>query len=64
MAWFLGGLKWGIQEEIILWTSTTVHKCCQLALKVEEKNKNGKIQVKEVEVREDMEELEAMEEGG
>ena len=39
VARYLGGLKWSIQEEISLWTPTTVHKCFQLALKVEDKNR-------------------------
>ena len=39
MARYLGGLKWNIQEELSLWTSTIVKRCHQLALKVEEKNK-------------------------
>lgn len=36
---YLGGLRWDIQEEISLWTCTTVQKCFQLALMVEEMNK-------------------------
>ena len=39
VARYLGGLKWSIQEEISLWTPTIVHKCFQLALKIEEKNR-------------------------
>lgn len=39
VARYLGGLIWIIQEEINLWTPTTMHKCFQLALKVKEKNK-------------------------
>ena len=32
----LGGLKWNIQEKLSLWTPTTIQRCHQLALKVEE----------------------------
>lgn len=39
VARYLSGLKWNIQEEISLWTSTTIQKCHQLATKVEERNK-------------------------
>ena len=39
MARYLGGLKWNIQELLSLWAPTTVQRCHQLALKVEEKNK-------------------------
>ena len=36
---YIGGLRENIQEEISLWAMTTMQKCFQLALKVEEKNK-------------------------
>lgn len=39
VARYLGGLKWNIQEELSLWAPTSVQRCHQLALKVEEKNK-------------------------
>ena len=39
VARYLEGPKWSIQEEINLWIPTIVHKCFQLSLKVEEKNK-------------------------
>ena len=39
VARYLGGLKWNIQEELSLWAPTTIQRCHQLALKVEEKNK-------------------------
>ena len=39
VARYTGGLRANIQEEISLWAPTTVHKCFQLALKVEERNK-------------------------
>ena len=39
VAWYMGALRANIQEEISLWAPTTVQKCFQLALKVEEYNK-------------------------
>ena len=42
VARYLGGLKWNIQEELSLCEPTTIQRCHQLALKVDEKNrKNG-----------------------
>lgn len=38
VARYFGGLRGNIQEEISLWEPTTMQKCFQLALKVEEKN--------------------------
>ena len=35
----LGGIIYNIQEDISIWTTTTVHKFFQLTVKVEEKNK-------------------------
>ena len=36
---YFGRLKWSIQEELSLWTPTTIQRYHQLTLKVEEKNK-------------------------
>ena len=39
LARHLNGLKWSIQEDMILVTPKIVHQCYQMALKVEEKGK-------------------------
>lgn len=39
VARYLNGLRWNIQEELSLLCPTTVQKCYQLALKVEERSK-------------------------
>ena len=39
LARYLNGLRWSIQEDMSLVTPKIVHKCYQMALKVEEKGK-------------------------
>lgn len=36
---YLNGLRWNIQEQLSLFTLTTLHSCYQMAIKVEEKLK-------------------------
>ena len=36
---YLNGIKWSIQEEMILVNFKTIRKCYQMALKIEEKRK-------------------------